>query len=59
MPEGSRLEFLRSSVGLVAAAAAGATLMPQAGNAEVFTDDVLGFKFEVGPRNFLLRVIRR
>eukprot|EP00903_Cladosiphon_okamuranus_P019578 g18006.t1 len=42
----SRLDFLRSTGGALTVAA-GAPLLPKASNAEVFTDDVLGFKMDV------------
>lgn len=40
----SRLDFLRTAG---AAVAAGVVLLPKASHAEVFTDDVLGFKMDV------------
>ncbi|CAM9273714.1 unnamed protein product, partial [Hapterophycus canaliculatus] len=42
----SRLEFLRGA-GAVVTAAAGFALLPAASRAETFTDDILGFKFDV------------
>lgn len=44
--EASRLDFLRSA-GAAMTVAAGAVLLPKASNAEVFTDDILGFKMDV------------
>lgn len=43
----SRVDFLRSAGGAVVSAAAGLALLPKASSADVFTDDVLGFKFDV------------
>ena len=45
-PPGSRADFLRSA-GVIASTAAGAALLPKPSSAEEFTDDVLGFKFQV------------
>lgn len=42
----SRADFLRSA-GVIASTAAGAALLPKPSSAEDFTDDVLGFKFQV------------
>ncbi|CAB1100376.1 unnamed protein product [Ectocarpus sp. CCAP 1310/34] len=43
----SRLDFLRGAGAAAAAAAAGFALLPAAGNAQTFTDDALGFNFDV------------
>eukprot|EP00752_Nemacystus_decipiens_P004213 g3850.t1 len=42
----SRLDFIRGA-GAAVTVVAGAVLSPKASNAEVFTDDVLGFKMDV------------
>lgn len=42
----SRLDFLRSA-GVIATTAAGAAMLPKPSSAEDYTDDVLGFKFQV------------
>lgn len=44
---GNRLGFLRNVGVTVASTVSGLALLPEMGKAEVVTDDVLGFKFEV------------
>lgn len=43
----NRFEFLRNVGMTVASTVSGLALLPEMGKAEVVTDDVLGFKFEV------------
>lgn len=43
----ARVDFLRTTANVLATAAVGLAVLPRPSNAGVFTDDILGFQFEV------------